>query len=98
MNLYSLLRERAAAGRPVRVGLIGAGKFGSMVLAQAQHIEGMHIVGVADLNVEKAHASLQRVGWAADKYKAKTLGDAVKNGTTCVLENAAALAECEEIE
>jgi predicted homoserine dehydrogenase-like protein len=98
MNLYSLLRERAAAGRPVRVGLIGAGKFGSMVLAQAQHIEGMHIVGVADLNVEKAHASLQRVGWAADKYKAKTLGDAVKNGTTCVLENAAALAECDEIE
>jgi len=69
-----------------------------MVLAQAQHIEGMHIVGVADLNVEKAHASLQRVGWAADKYKAKTLGDAVKNGTTCVLENAAALAECDEIE
>ena len=98
MNLYSLLRERAAAGRPVRVGLIGAGKFGSMVLAQAQHIEGMHIVGVADLNVEKAHAALQRVGWAADKYKAKTLGDAVKNGTTCVLENAAALAECDEIE
>ena len=98
MNLYSLLRERAAAGRPVRVGLIGAGKFGSMVLAQAQHIEGMHIVGVADLNVEKAHAALQRVGWAADKYQAKTLGDAVKNGTTCVLENAAALAECDEIE
>lgn len=98
MNLYSLLRERAAAGRPVRVGLIGAGKFGSMVLAQAQHIEGMHIVGVADLNVEKAHASLARVGWAADKYKAKTLGDAVKNGTTCVLENASALAECEEID
>ncbi|WP_050460539.1 NAD(P)H-dependent oxidoreductase [Herbaspirillum autotrophicum] len=98
MNLYSLLRERAAAGRPVRVGLIGAGKFGSMVLAQAQHIEGMHIVGVADLNVEKAHAALQRVGWAADKYQAKTLGDAVKKGTTCVLENAAALAECDEIE
>ncbi|WP_211452213.1 NAD(P)H-dependent oxidoreductase [Collimonas antrihumi] len=98
MNLYSLLRERAAAGRPVRVGLVGAGKFGSMVLAQAQHIEGMHIVGVADLNVEKAHASLARVGWAADKYKAKSLGEAVKNGTTCVLENAAALADCEEIE
>ncbi len=98
MNLYSLLRERAAAGRPVRVGLIGAGKFGSMVLAQAQHIEGMHIVGVADLNIEKAHASLDRVGWPKERYAAKTLGDAVKNGTTCVLENAAALADCEEIE
>ncbi len=98
MNLYSLLRERAAAGRPVRVGLIGAGKFGSMVLAQAQHIEGMHIVGVADLNVSKAHAALERVGWSKDRYLAKSLGEAVKNGTTCVLENAAALADCEEIE
>ncbi|HZG22298.1 MAG TPA: flagellar biosynthesis protein FlgA [Herbaspirillum sp.] len=98
MNLYSLLRERAAAGRPVRVGLIGAGKFGSMVLAQAQHIEGMHIIGVADLNVSKAHAALERVGWSKERYLAKSLGEAVKNGTTCVLENAAALADCEEIE
>ena len=98
MNLYSLLRERAAAGRPVRVGLVGAGKFGSMVLAQARLIEGMHIVGVADLNVEKAHAALERVGWEKDRYQAKTLGDAVKNGTTCVLDNAAALADCQEIE
>lgn len=98
MNLYSLLRERAAAGRPVRVGLVGAGKFGSMVLAQARLIEGMHIVGVADLNAEKAHAALERVGWEKDRYQAKTLGDAVKNGTTCVLDNAAALADCQEIE
>jgi predicted homoserine dehydrogenase-like protein len=30
MNLYRLLQQRAAGGRPVRVGLIGAGKFGSM--------------------------------------------------------------------
>jgi predicted homoserine dehydrogenase-like protein len=98
MNLYSLLRERAAAGRPVRVGLVGAGKFGSMVLAQARLIEGMHIVGVADLNVEKAHASLARVGWEKDRYQARSLGEAVKNRTTCVLENAAALADCEEID
>ena len=36
MNLASLLAARAEAGRPVRMGLIGAGKFGSMILAQAQ--------------------------------------------------------------
>ena len=35
MNLHRLLQQRLAAGRPVRVGLIGAGKFGSMFLAQA---------------------------------------------------------------
>lgn len=98
MNLSSLLSARASAGRPVRVGLIGAGKFGSMVLAQAQRIEGLHVVGVADLNVGKARASLDRVGWPAERYAARTLGEAVKTGMTCVLDDAGALAACDEIE
>jgi predicted homoserine dehydrogenase-like protein len=98
MNLSSLLQARNAAGRPVRVGLIGAGKFGSMVLSQARHIEGLHVVGVADLDVGKARASLARVGWAAEQYGARTLADAVKTGATCVLDDAAALAACDEIE
>ena len=98
MNLYTMLAARAAAGRPIRVGLIGAGEFGSMILSQAQHIVGMHIVGVADLDVSKAKASLARVGWPAERYAAKSLGDALKTGQTCVLDSTAALAECEEIE
>ena len=98
MNLSSLLQARNAAGRPVRVGLIGAGKFGSMVLSQARHIEGLHVVGVADLDVGKARASLARVGWSAEQYGARTLADAVKTGATCVLDDAAALAACDEVE
>ncbi|SAL79619.1 NAD(P)H-dependent oxidoreductase [Caballeronia telluris] len=98
MNLSSLLQARNASGRPVRVGLIGAGKFGSMVLSQARHIEGLHVVGVADLDVGKARASLARVGWPAEQYGARTLSDAVKTGATCVLDDAAALAACDEIE
>lgn len=98
MNLYTLLAARVAAGRPVRVGLIGAGKFGSMILSQARHIEGMHIVGVADLDVNKARASLARVGWPAERYSANSLEDALKTGKTCVLDDASALANCEEIE
>lgn len=63
MNLASKLLERASASGPVRVGIIGAGKFGSMVLSQAQKIEGFHVVGVVDLSVAKARESMQRVGW-----------------------------------
>ncbi len=98
MNLYTMLAARAAAGRPVRVGLLGAGQFGSMTPSQAQHIAGMHIVGVADHDVSKARASLNRVGWPEERYAAKSLGDALKTGQTCVLDSAAALAECDEIE
>ena len=98
MNLASLLAERTAAGRPVRMGLIGAGKFGSMILAQAQHIEGLHVVGVVDLDVGKARASLARVGWPEDRYAASSLEAAVPGGTTCVLDDAAALARCGAVE
>jgi predicted homoserine dehydrogenase-like protein len=98
MNLSSLLLQRAGANRPVRVGLIGAGKFGSMVLAQAQRIEGLHVVGVADLDPAKARASLTRVGWPVERFSAKTIGDAVKTGQTCVVDSAAQLNACDEIE
>ena len=53
MNLYRMLLERAAANRPLRVGLIGAGKFGSMYLAQAKHTPGIHITGIADLSPDR---------------------------------------------
>ena len=98
MNLSTMLQRRADGGRPIRVGLIGAGKFGSMVLAQAQRIAGFHVVGVADLDVGKARASLARVGWPAESYSATSLGDAIKTGKTCVLDDARALAACDEIE
>ncbi len=91
MNLHPLLGARAAAGRPVRVGLIGAGKFGSMVLAQAQLIAGFHVVGVADLDVGRARAALDRVGWPAERYAAPTLDEAMRTGATCVLDDVQAL-------
>lgn len=98
MNLSTMLSQRAAAGRPVRIGLIGAGKFGSMVLAQAGRIAGLHVVGVADLDLSRARAALARVGWPAERYGAKTLGEAVRSGGTCVLDDVKALIACEEID
>lgn len=98
MNLSSMLAARAAEGRPVRVGLIGAGKFGSMILAQAKHIEGYHVVGIADLDVGKARESLARVHWEPERFGAGSMGEALKAGTTCVTDSAADLFACDEIE
>lgn len=98
MNLSRMLAERNADGRPVRVGLIGAGKFGSMILAQAKCIPGYHIVGIADLDPVKARGSLERVGWSEDRYSATSFGDAMDNGTTYLTQDARALCEAEGIE
>jgi predicted homoserine dehydrogenase-like protein len=69
MNLYALLQKRQAAGRPVRVALIGAGKFGSMYLAQARRTVGVQVATIADLAPERARASLARVGWTGPMPK-----------------------------
>lgn len=65
MTLWAKLREREAAGTPVSVGLIGAGKFGTMFLAQAQTTPGLRVVTIADLDPDRARAALRRVGWSA---------------------------------
>ncbi|MGR3756861.1 MAG: Gfo/Idh/MocA family oxidoreductase [Tranquillimonas sp.] len=63
MNLASLCAARAASGRPVRAGLIGAGKFGSMFLSQVPGIEGLEVAAIADLDPERARAACREVGW-----------------------------------
>ena len=91
MNLYSKLQQRAADGKPVRIGLIGAGKFGSMYLAQVPRTPGVHLVGIADLSPDTARASLARVGWKADATKAASLHEAMKTGATFISDDWQAL-------
>ncbi len=84
MNLYAKLQQRAAEGRPVRIGLIGAGKFGSMYLAQIPRTPGVQLVGIADLNPEAACRNLARVGWEPQRVKAASLDAALRDGSTHV--------------
>jgi predicted homoserine dehydrogenase-like protein len=98
MNLHRMLLARAAEGRPLRVGLIGAGKFGAMYLAQAKHTPGIHVVGIADLAPKRAKASLARTGWAPERCAAKSFAAAAKTGATHITDDALALIAAPEIE
>ena len=98
MNLHQLLLDRASAGRPIRVGLIGAGKFGSMFLAQAARTPGIHIMGIADLSPARAQAATTQVGWPAERTTARTAVDALRQGTTWITDDAAALIAADGIE
>ena len=91
MSLHHKLLARQADGRPIRVGLIGAGKFGSMYLAQVPHTPGMHLLGIADLSPVGARSNLARVGWAAERTMATSLDDALRHGTTFIGEDWQAL-------
>jgi predicted homoserine dehydrogenase-like protein len=98
VNLYAKLMEREAAGRPVTVGLIGAGKFGTMFLTQVRRTAGMHLVGLADLNVERARSQLKTAGWDDGAHATASLGDALKSRRTHVTADADALIAFDDIE
>ncbi len=98
MSLYHTLAARAAAGNPVRIGVIGAGKFGSMFLSQAPRTPGLHVVGIADLDPQRARSALARVGWPAEQYEAKSAAEAMRNGTTFLTDDAEGLIAADGIE
>jgi predicted homoserine dehydrogenase-like protein len=98
MNLHRLLGQRAADKKPLRVALIGAGKFGSMFLSQVRRTPGIHLTAIADLDPARARASLRRVGWSDAQYDARSLDDAVKNGTTCITDDATAAIKSHAVE
>jgi predicted homoserine dehydrogenase-like protein len=75
MNLHRLLQQRVAAGKPVRVGLIGAGKFGSMFLAQIPSTPGIEVVIIADLAPDRAKDACRRVGWDSARIEATRFTD-----------------------
>ncbi|MEL0080313.1 MAG: Gfo/Idh/MocA family oxidoreductase [Rhodospirillales bacterium] len=79
MFIYQELAARAAASKPVRVGLIGAGKFGSMFLSQVPSTQGLVVAQIADLDPAKAKAACRGVGWDSELIQQTTFtDDAVK--------------------
>jgi predicted homoserine dehydrogenase-like protein len=82
MNLFSLLNARHAAGKPVRVALIGAGKFGSMFLSQVPHTRGLEVPVIVDLDPERAREACRTVGWDAERIAATTFTADVTKATS----------------
>ena len=76
MYLYDHLLQRAAENKPVRVGLIGAGKFGSMFLSQVPTTPALSVSVIADLYPDGARAACEAVGWPESLIAATNFTDA----------------------
>lgn len=87
MNLSHLLGQRAEQDRPLRVGLIGAGKFGTMFLSQVRRTSGMHLLAVADLDIKRARAALTETGWPEEQFDATSAAKALAQGSTWVTDD-----------
>jgi len=72
MNLHALALARLEKGEgPVRVGLIGAGKFGSMFLNQVP-TSPLEVTAIGDLDPDRARAACKNVGWEDARIDAVT--------------------------
>src|ERR1700691_368653 len=75
MNLHHLVNVRYASGKPVRVALIGAGKFGSMFLSQAPHTPGLEVPLIVDIDRDRARKACRTVGWDDARIAATVFTD-----------------------
>src|ERR1700732_4296659 len=82
MNLSHLLNARRAAGKPIHVALIGAGKFGSMFLSQVPHTPGLEVPVIVDLDPERAREACRTVGWDDTRIAATTFTNDGSKATT----------------
>ncbi len=98
MSLFAKLQQRAADHKPIRIGLIGAGKFGSMYLAQIPRTPGVHLVAIADLNPAGARVNHARVGWNPAQTQSESAQAAMKTGATWITDDWQALIKISEID
>ena len=92
MDFYNLLLKRQEAGKPIRVGVIGAGMYGSQFMTQAKFIPGIKLVAVSGRHTDKAVNNCVMAGWPQDQLavvkSVSAINDAAKKGKVAVIDDA----------
>ncbi len=95
--LYKLA-ARAESGNPLRIGLIGAGKFGTTFLSQARYLPGLHVLGIADLSNDRLLRALKNAEWSQSQYAATSFENALERGSTYLTDDAESLIKADGID
>lgn len=97
-----ILAKRAAEDRPIRVGIVGAGKFGSGFIAQIAQMRGMVTSVIADVNIDRARQVYAACGVPLEKQQVvqnlSQLNDAIRQGKPAIVEDALLITQAEGIE
>lgn len=102
--MYStLLAQRAAENRPIRVGIIGTGKFGGGVVAQISQMRGMEVAVIAEISVERArHAYTVAGRLPAEALRIANnldeLHDTIRSGKRAIVQDGMLVAHCELVD
>ena len=100
--ISQLLAQRAADENPIRVGIIGTGKFGAGLVAQISQMQGMEVAAIADINVHNARYAYASSGAPPEEIRtaetAAELEDAIRADKPVIVEDGVALADCDSID
>lgn len=96
------LSERAASGKPVRVGLIGSGEMGTDIVTRAAMMDGVEVAAISEINPGAAHRAVEIArgvdGYSADANTPDTLNSMIERGKTAIADNADAILESDMID
>ena len=85
------LAKRAAENNPIRVGIIGAGKFGAGLVAQLSQMQGIVASAIADINLKHAIGAYTVSNIPTDAIShvrnADAINDAIRSGKRAVTED-----------
>ena len=102
MELVRRLRARAAAGNPIRVGIVGCGQMGSGLAHAVSCVTGMQVSAIADVDPARGLATFAALGVSGDRVvAARTVGeaeDAIRAGRGVVTPDALAMTEIPSLE
>jgi len=97
--LFEQLQRRESQGRPIRIGVIGAGTFGTQIVAQTCRMQGMRVSALAELDLERARRALALGGIQGERVcEAETssaINDAIRNDSAAITADASLLMESE---
>ncbi len=101
MAVDTVLQVREAAGRPIRVGMVGAGATGRAIALQlGTPVPGMRLVAIANRTLENAERALREAnvqGWVRVS-SVREAENAIARGTPVVAEDPFLLTACENID
>ena len=97
LDLADRLLKRQEEGKSFRVGVIGAGKFATMFLSQANSTQGFHIAAIADLDFKRAEDALRTASFEKD-INISGIDEAISSNEIWFTDSGLELAQCEQLD
>ena len=92
MSIYKKLKQQQLSGEPIKVCVIGCGRFGSMIIFQIQHMLGMNVSVICDLDMKRAINIATESGIPKSDLKINTsvdnINDSIEKNKISIVEDA----------